>query len=89
MKTPSRPSAIVLSLFQTLIALLTIALGATGIAALVSDTDLALSFVFGSHLWLVWLSTGILLLAIFGGLCARMYAPQRYLVQRHPRYRNY
>lgn len=75
MKTHKTLFATLSSLARAAIALLVIALGITGIAALISDTELSLDFVFGSQTWLVWLGTSVLLLAVFAALVTQMIKP--------------
>lgn len=63
------------SLARAFIALIVVALGITGVAALISDAELSLDFVFGNQTWVVWLATSVLLLAVFAGVITQLVKP--------------
>lgn len=63
------------SFARSLIALTIVLLGITGIAAIVSDSELSLDYVFGHHTWLVWLGTTLFLLALLTAVVARLAKP--------------
>ena len=75
MNTHSHFSAAFASLVRALAALIIVAFGITGIAAIISDTELSLDFVFGNQTWIVWLATSILLLAVFAGVVSQLIKP--------------
>lgn len=84
MNTRNLASSTVASFARAVFALTVIALGITGIAALLGDNPLSLEFVFGKQLWVVWVATSALLLTVFA--CVVFQLNKSVLVERKDRF---